>query len=120
MFNNEGNTFLGRYDLSDPLVLVSRSTQDWNDGIAVTVVGEVVCVGCYLRENFAAKQDCDIYGHIMGILTDEGNLWTFTRNPESESLIKMEEVTGKMMKIEGKLYYNAHYIDIDKYFFIEN
>lgn len=120
MFSNELNTFLGRSDLSDPVALVSQSTQDWTDGIAVTVVGEVVCVGCYLRENFAANQDCDKYGHIMGFLTDEGNLWTFTRNPESESLIAIEEVTGKKMKIEGKLYYNAHYIDVDKYSLVQN
>ena len=103
-----------------PIVINSGMSPVMPDGLLATVTGEVVCVGCYIRENYNAEHDCDIKGHIFGFQSSDGNLWSFTHNEQAENLIKIDEVTGKKVKIEGKLYYSAHFINIDHYSFVEN
>jgi len=98
-----------------PLVVNAGVLPVMADGLSATVTGEVICLGCYIRENYDADHDCEIKGHTFGFQSSDGNLWTFTHNALSEDLIKIDEVTGKIVKIEGKLYYRAHYIDIETY-----
>lgn len=103
-----------------PIVINSGMSSVIPDGLLATVTGEVVCVGCYIRENYNADHDCVIKGHTFGFQSSDGNLWSFTHNEQAENLIKIDEVTGKKVKIEGKLYYSAHFINIDRYSIVEN
>lgn len=96
------------------------STPQLTDGVSVSVVGKIVCIGCYLSRNYKAKHDCKIHGHCYGILTDDGSLWTFTVNKVSEELKAREGITGKDIQIGGQLFYSAHFIDINNYKLVSN
>jgi len=88
------------------------------DGVRATVVGQVVCIGCYLRENFHANYNCIEHGHHIGLITNDGNLWSFAANVKANNIILNELMLGKSIRIDGDIFYNAHYIDIHEFQYV--
>ena len=105
---------------SVPMNVIPVSSVILNDGIDATVVGKLVCVGCYLSTNYNADYDCTIAGHTIGMLTGDGNLWSFTYSPGSDKLLKNDNIAGKKVEIEGQLFYSAHFIGVNNYKFLED
>lgn len=85
------------------------------DGLKATVTGELICVGCYLRENYNADFQCELHGHKLALLGNDGSIWSFTDNDDVKNLVSNIEMKGKKIKIDGNLYYNAHFIDVENY-----
>ncbi|KPK90552.1 hypothetical protein AMJ80_08235 [bacterium SM23_31] len=111
---------LGPYNLFSSKSVTPVFTPQLTDGAYVSVIGEIVCLGCYLSHKHNANHDCNIHGHCYGVLTGDGSLWTFKDNKTSEELKERISISGKNVQIEGRLFYSAHFIDIDNYKLISN
>ncbi len=84
-----------------------------------TFKGEIVCLGCTLKKEQKAKAQCSVYGHINGLRTSDGEIWTFLENDNSTKLIHNHDLAGKTIEIKGKKYENAHYIEVESFTVIE-
>ncbi len=91
-----------------------------SDGIQARVVGQLVCVGCYLKNQYKANHNCAIDEHNVGFLSSDGNVQSFTHNEGAENLVSNDNSIGKPLEIEGQLYYSAHYIGVDNYRHLED
>ncbi|MHC4196606.1 MAG: hypothetical protein ACYSRP_01670 [Planctomycetota bacterium] len=78
-----------------------------------TVTGTVVCLGCTLKKKEGAHAACDVYGHKHGLATSGGELYSFLENENSEELINGEKYGMKKVEITGKVFENAHIIDVE-------
>ena len=79
------------------------------------IKGEIICLGCTLKKEKGAKAQCSLYGHINGLRTSDGKIWTILENDNSTKLINSHELAGKKVEIEGKKYEDAHYIEVVSY-----
>jgi len=120
MITPERSAGIGAVPVVERNYLTGRSLQtiDIKDGVNASIVGRVICIGCYLRENFHAHYDCGKHGHHIGFLTEDGNLWSFTENGESGKIIEDKNLYGKTIKIDGQIFYTAHYIDVNAFQFL--
>ena len=115
-----------RETISAPMIsaggstIVSSGTLELKDGVSATVVGRIICIGCYLRENYMANHDCTKHGHHIGFITEDGNIWSFTDNVESEKITLDKNLMGKTVQINGKLFNSAHFIDVYRLENLEN
>lgn len=97
------------------IVEANSSTIDLNQGVRATVVGQVVCIGCFLRENYLVNNNCDEHGHHIGLVTSDGNLWSFAANSKAKIIQGDLDLKGKMIQVDGEVFHNAHVIDIYDY-----
>lgn len=95
-------------------------TLNLENGVNASVVGRVICIGCYLKENYGANIDCSKKGHHLGLLTDDGSLWSFADNNQADKLISTKNMIGKTLHIEGQIFYNAHFIDLNNYQLVDS
>lgn len=80
---------------------------------ATTITGKVVCVGCTLKKTEGANAACKIYGHKHGLLTEDGELYSFLENKKSEGVINTEEYARKDVEVTGRVFEHAHIIDLE-------
>jgi hypothetical protein len=97
-----------------------QHTLNLEDGLNASVVGRIICITCYLKENYGAKCDCSLNGHHLGLLTDDGSLWSFADNNQADKLISTKNMVGKTLHIEGQIFYNAHFIDMNNYKLVDS
>ncbi len=105
----------GQFPAGNNSFLTATGEGQLGDGLQASVVGRVVCVGCYLKDKYHAHHDCQLHGHRYGFLTTDGNVWNFTHRPESDKLMTSGNMAGKLVKVEGNIFYSAHFIDVDNY-----
>ena len=121
ILSSDISNFLSQQE--EPVASISKITVSSSiipDGIQARVVGELVCVGCFLKDQYNADHDCDLEGHKIGFLSNDGNVWSFTHKVQAEELVENDNLTGSKVEIDGQLFYSAHYIDVDNYRFLEN
>jgi anti-sigma factor (TIGR02949 family) len=105
----------------NPIKIENASTElvSMNDGVETSVVGKLVCVGCYLKKHYGAKHDCKLHGHKLGIVMNDGSIWSFTDTDLSDLICGDMELEGKTIRLDGKVFYSAHFIDIKNYTLME-
>jgi len=84
-----------------------------------TIEGEIICLGCTLKKEQGAKAQCSIYGHINGLRTADGKIWTLLENDNSTNLINDHGLAGKIVEIKGRKLENANYIEVESYKILE-
>lgn len=89
------------------------------EGTVETIKGKIICLGCTLKKEQGAKAQCSIYGHINGLRTADGKIWTFLENDNSTKLINDHDLAGKTVEIKGKKFEDANYIEIESYKILE-
>lgn len=77
-----------------------------------TFQAKVICLGCTLKKEKAAKAQCSIYGHKNALRTEDGRIWTILENDVSAELINSHDYAGKKVEIKGKKYKGAQVIEI--------
>ncbi|MGR3295824.1 MAG: hypothetical protein ACUZ8A_06320 [Candidatus Bathyanammoxibius sp.] len=95
------------------MLLATGSGVSVADEETVTITGTVVCLGCTLKKKEGANAACDVYGHKHGLATSGGKLYSFLENENSEELINSEKYGMKRVEITGKVFENAHIIDVE-------
>ncbi|MEE9584977.1 MAG: hypothetical protein V3W51_05795 [Candidatus Brocadiales bacterium] len=83
------------------------------DEETTTIRGTVVCLGCTLKKTEGANAACKIYGHKHGLATDDGGLYSFLENKNSEEVITTDKYAMKEVEVTGKVFENAHIIDLE-------
>lgn len=78
----------------------------------IALDGTVVCVCCEMKSEGAHLQ-CKKYGHVYGIRTDNGVLWTIIKNDKGMEIIDHNFLIGTRIKITGWFHLNSNYIDIE-------
>lgn len=92
----------------------------------VVVTGQVICLGCSLKQEKGAKAQCSIYGHTNALLMQkvinaegkhveaaEGKIYQFLHNDQSDKLITDHSLSGKTMVIVGKIYPEANILEVN-------
>ncbi|MFC1554790.1 anti-sigma factor family protein [candidate division KSB1 bacterium] len=114
-----GSSVLNVFDIFDDKTqdntYLSTIVPQISDGVSASVVGKVVCIGCYLNNNFHADHDCSLHGHNYGFITNDGQLWSFTVNNSSESLLNDQDIRGRTLKVDGSIFYSAHFIEMRQF-----
>ena len=95
------------------MLLATGSGVSVADEETVTITGTVVCLGCTLKKKEGANAACAVYGHKHGLATSGGELYSFLENENSEELINGEKYGMKKVEITGKVFENAHIIDVE-------
>ncbi len=90
-----------------------------SDGMEASITGKLVCVGCYLKNKYGAHHDCKLHGHKLGLVTSDGNIWSFTDTKLADLVCGDMEMEGKTIKLDGNVFYTAHFIDIKNYTVME-
>ena len=80
-----------------------------------TIKGDIVCLGCTLKKEQGAKAQCSVYGHVNGLRTSDGRIWTFLENDNSTKLVNDHSLVGKSVEIKGKKYKDVNYIEVEGY-----
>ena len=81
----------------------------------VTIEGTIVCTCCALKHDSGANAQCSAYGHVDGLKTADGAYWSFINNKLGNDLsTNHAKYSGKKVKITGKTFHNAHFIDVEK------
>ncbi len=80
-----------------------------------TVKGKLVCIDCNLGMQGKVNAQCKAYGHEEGLITADGKIYSFVKNDRSKALLKHGTYTGKEITINGRVFENAHRIDVVSY-----
>ncbi|MFQ5956305.1 MAG: hypothetical protein ACE5KK_00865 [Candidatus Brocadiales bacterium] len=96
------------------MLLATTSVVSVADEEATTIKGKVVCVGCTLKKTEGANSACSIYGCKHGLLTEDGELYSFLLNKKSEKVVTTGKYAKKDVEITGRVFENAHVIDLDE------
>ncbi len=81
----------------------------------VAVDGRIVCINEEMARLRHVKANCKKYGHLYGLKTSDGTIWSFMINPVGMELRKNEKNFKKQIRVWGKLYHNAKIIEVKKY-----
>jgi len=80
----------------------------------ITLTGTIVCVCCEMKKS-GAHTACKKFGHVYGLKTDNGVLWTIMKNDKGMEIIDHNELIGTRAKITGWFFFNSDYIDLEKF-----
>ncbi len=89
------------------------------DEETTTIQGTVVCLGCTLKKTEGANAACSVYGHKHGLATNSGELYSFLENSKSEEVINTDKYAMKEVEVTGRVFENAHIIDLEAISVIE-
>lgn len=95
------------------MLLTANSAVSVADEETTTIQGTVVCLGCTLKKTEGANAACKIYGHKHGLATKDGDLYSFLENKNSEEVINSDKYAMKEVVVTGKVFDNAHIIDLE-------
>jgi hypothetical protein len=109
---------------------VTSATPQLGPGEAV-ITGKVICLGCHLKKEKQAKDQCSIYGHTNALSIEKiidpqgksihelkGKVYQFLHNEKSDALIKDQSYAGKAIIVVGKVYPESNVLEVN--FFKEN
>ena len=88
--------------------------------LADSVEGVIVCINEEMAALRHSKPMCDKYGHLFGLKTSDGMIWSFIVNPVGKELRENEKNVSKKVKVWGRMFYNAKIIEVKNYKLIEN
>lgn len=94
------------------MLLVANPAAGLADEETEVIRGKVVCVGCTLKKTEGANSACSIYGCKHGLLTDDGELYSFLENKKSEEVIHTGKYAKKDVEVTGRVFEKAHIIDL--------
>src|SRR3989338_8604172 len=77
------------------MLLTTNSAVSVADEETTTIQGTVVCLGCTLKKTEGANAACKIYGHKHGLATEDGDLYSFLENKNSEEVINSDKYAMK-------------------------
>jgi mycothiol system anti-sigma-R factor len=80
----------------------------------ISLTGTVVCICCEMKRDGAHSQ-CKKYGHMYGLKTDNGVLWTIMKNDKGIEIIDHSSLIGTRVKITGWFHLNSNYVDIEEF-----
>ena len=82
---------------------------------AITLKGELICIGCSLKKLSGANAQCKLFGgHDVGLRLADGTFWNFVDNAKGHDIIRAHgAVIGKTATVTGWLYPNAHMFEIE-------
>lgn len=79
--------------------------------------GSVECIGCYYAETSNLQNYCEDFGHSLALLTDTRDVYSFMPNEKSVEILP--DLMHTEVKITGWVFYQANFIEIEKYEFAE-
>ena len=97
-------------------MLLNAGALDAKKGLdEISLDGKIVCLGCSLKKLGGANAQCGLYdAHDAGIKLKDGSLFSIVNNAKGHDIIRAHgAVIGKNAKIQGWIYPNAHYIEIN-------
>lgn len=100
---------------SSPLMGVPTVSQKSPKDSIVAVDGRIVCINEEMAKLRHVKANCKKYGHLYGLKTSDGTIWSFMINPVGMELRKNEKNFKRRIRVWGKLYHNAKIIEVEKY-----
>ncbi len=83
-------------------------------GVERTFNGELVCLGCDLKEN-GARSECKIRGHNIRLKTQNGTYLTILPNKYSEKLLSDTSMMHQPITVKGFHFAKANMIDLTSY-----
>jgi len=83
-------------------------------GVERTIKGELVCLGCDLKES-GARSDCVTNGHNMRFKSQNGLYLSLLTNKYSKNLLSDKNLLHKPLEITGYHFANAQTLDIISY-----
>ena len=83
-------------------------------GVKRTLKGELVCLGCDLKDN-GARSDCQSGGHAIRLKSQNGLYLTLLSNQYATSLLTDGKLLHKPIEITGYHYANAQTLDVISY-----
>ncbi len=83
-------------------------------GVERTIKGELVCLGCDLKES-GARSDCKSDGHTIRLKSQNGLYLTLLSNQYSANLLTDPKLLHKPIEITGYHYANAQTLDVNSY-----
>jgi len=95
----------------------SKGEYKRKDSELVTIIGKVINISYELqhRPGGAYAQDSLFSKGRQGLLTGGGTIWTFVDNVKGQDLQWNKEYFGKFVKINGWVFHDAQYIEIDSF-----
>ncbi len=100
-------------------LLTTSSVASFADEETTSIKGKIVCIGCTLKKTEGANAACKVYGHKHGLITEEGELYSFLENENSDEVITTDKYAMKDVEVTGRVFDNAHIIDIEEISVIE-
>jgi hypothetical protein len=102
-------------------LLYSQEVQQENTNTdsLTEVDGMIVCINEEIAKLRHTKPMCDKYGHIYGLKTSDGMIWSFMINPIGKDLRENKNYFGKEVKVWGRLFYKAKIIEVKNFKILE-
>jgi len=96
---------------------VSKGEYQRKDSERVSIVGKIINIAYELqhRPSGANSQDSLFSKGRQGLLTSGGVMWTFIDNVKGQDLQWNKRYLGKFVKIDGWVFHDAQYIEIDTF-----
>ncbi len=83
-------------------------------GVERTFNGELVCLGCDLKEN-GARAECKTHGHNIRLKTQNGTYLTILPNKYSDKLLSDTSMINQPITVKGFHFAKANMIDLTSY-----
>ena len=109
--------FIFLFFMISPSLVNSQEVQQENTNTdsLTEVDGVIVCINEEIAKLRHSKPMCDKYGHIYGLKTSDGMIWSFMINPIGKDLRENKNYFGKKVKVWGRLFYKAKIIEVKNY-----
>ena len=79
----------------------------------ITLTGTIVCICCEIKKK-GANSVCGKYGHVYGLRTDNGVLWSILKTDKTMESFDLASLAGTRAKVTGWFFFNSDYIDMDE------
>jgi hypothetical protein len=93
--------------------------ENTNTDSLTEVHGVIVCINEEIAKLRHSKPMCDKYGHIYGLKTSDGMIWSFMINPIGKDLRENKSHFGKEVRVWGRLFYKAKIIEVKNFKILE-
>jgi len=80
-----------------------------------TVDGIIVCINEEIAKLRNTKPMCDKYGHLYGLKTSDGTIWSFMINPMGKKMREDSKNLKKKVRVWGRLFHKAKMIEVKEY-----
>ena len=84
-----------------------------------TVDGIIVCINEEIADLRNTKPMCDKYGHLYGLKTSDGIIWSFMINPIGKKMREDKKNLKRKVRIWGRLFHQAKMIEVKEYKILE-
>ena len=102
--------------LSSPLILAQEKNEELTITDSLTTVdGIIVSINEEIAKLRNTKPMCDKYGHLYGLKTSDGTIWSFMINPLGKKMREDSKNLKKKVRVWGRLFYKAKMIEVKEY-----